>query len=90
MWVAAFLAGIALCGPMTRPRRRINNRVQNNRRLHVSLGWALLIRYVVILLRPVGLRSQWAGSNVDKMRTAFGWLTPQVNAQLEKTTPAIQ
>lgn len=24
------------------------------------------------------------------MRAAFGWLTPQVNAQLERTTPAIQ
>lgn len=87
MWVAA-LGGIALWS-MTRPRRRINNRVQNNRRLHVSLGWALLIG--MLLFSATGLTwSQWAGSNVDKMRAAFGWLTPQVNAQLERTTPAIQ
>lgn len=40
MWVAA-LGGIVLWA-MTRPRRRINNRMQNSRRLHVSLGWGLL------------------------------------------------
>ena len=40
MWGAA-LGGIALwC--YTRPKRRINNRFQNRRRVHVTLGWSLL------------------------------------------------
>ncbi|HBW4757695.1 TPA: PepSY domain-containing protein, partial [Klebsiella pneumoniae] len=40
MWVAA-LGGIALWA-MTRPKRRLNNALQNHRRLHVTLGWGLL------------------------------------------------
>ncbi|WP_434670080.1 PepSY-associated TM helix domain-containing protein [Klebsiella sp. B345] len=87
MWVAA-LGGIVLWA-MTRPRRRINNRMQNHRRLHVSLGWALLAG--MLLFSATGLTwSQWAGSNVDKMRAAFGWLTPQVNAQLHSAMPMAQ
>ncbi|HIE5792838.1 TPA: PepSY-associated TM helix domain-containing protein [Klebsiella aerogenes] len=79
MWVAA-LGGIALWA-MTRPKRRINNRLQNTRRLHVTLGWMLLVG--MLLFSATGLTwSQWAGGNVDKMRAAFGWLTPQVNTQL--------
>lgn len=74
MWVAA-LGGIALWA-MTRPRRRINNRQQNTRRLHASLGWVLLAG--MLLFSATGLTwSQWAGDNVDKMRAAFGWLTPR-------------
>ena len=85
MWGAA-LGGIALWS-MTRPRRRINNSVQNNRRLHVSLGWVLLVG--MLLFSATGLTwSQWAGSHVDRMRAAFGWLTPQVNTQLESAAPA--
>ncbi|MEL0550640.1 MULTISPECIES: PepSY domain-containing protein [Enterobacteriaceae] len=84
MWVAA-LGGIVLWA-MTRPRRRINNRMQNHRRLHVSLGWALLAG--MLLFSATGLTwSQWAGGNVDKMRAAFGWLTPQVNTQLHSAMP---
>lgn len=84
MWVAA-LGGIALWA-MTRPRRRINNRQQNTRRLHASLGWVLLAG--MLLFSATGLTwSQWAGDNVDKMRAAFGWLTPQVNARLHATMP---
>ncbi|MFB5081028.1 hypothetical protein CD006_28810 [Enterobacter sp. 10-1] len=84
MWVAA-LGGIALWA-MTRPRRRINNRQQNTRRLHASLGWVLLAG--MLLFSATGLTwSQWAGDNVDKMRAAFGWLTPQVNARLHATLP---
>ncbi|WEJ87017.1 MAG: PepSY-associated TM helix domain-containing protein [Klebsiella huaxiensis] len=86
MWVAA-LGGIALWS-MTRPRRRINNKLQNSRRLHVSLGWALLIG--MLLFSATGLTwSQWAGGNVDKIRSAFGWLTPQVNTQLQSAAPAV-
>lgn len=79
MWMAA-LGGIALWW-FTRPRRRLNNPVQNHRRLHVTLGWLLLAG--MLLFSATGLTwSQWAGGNVDKMRAAFSWLTPQLNAQL--------
>lgn len=79
MWVAA-LGGIALWW-FTRPRRRLNNPLHNQRRLHVTLGWLLLVG--MLLFSATGLTwSQWAGGNVDKMRAAFGWLTPQLNAQL--------
>lgn len=80
MWVAA-LGGIALWF-FTRPKRRINNTVQNHRRLHVLLGWSLLAG--MLLFSATGLTwSQWAGGNVDSLRAAFGWMTPQVNTQLD-------
>jgi uncharacterized iron-regulated membrane protein len=81
LWVAA-LGGIVLWF-YTRPKRRINNRVQKTRRLHTGLGWGLLAG--MLLFSATGLTwSQWAGGNVDKMRAAFGWLTPQVNTLLSK------
>lgn len=80
MWGAA-LSGIALWF-FTRPKRRINNAVQNHRRLHVLLGWSLLAG--MLLFSATGLTwSQWAGGNVDSLRAAFGWMTPQVNTQLD-------
>ncbi|WP_368299303.1 PepSY-associated TM helix domain-containing protein [Kluyvera sichuanensis] len=79
MWVAA-LGGVALWA-FTRPKRRIKNRLQNTRRVHVTLGWCLLAG--MLLFSATGLTwSQWAGGNVDKLRATFGWLTPQVNTQL--------
>jgi len=79
MWIAA-LGGIVLWA-FTRPKRRIKNRLQNTRRIHVTLGWCLLAG--MLLFSATGLTwSQWAGGNVDKLRAAFGWLTPQVNTQL--------
>ena len=79
MWIAA-LGGIVLWA-FTRPKRRIKNRLQNTRRVHVTLGWCLLAG--MLLFSATGLTwSQWAGGNVDKMRAAFNWLTPQVNTQL--------
>ena len=79
MWVAA-LGGILLWA-VTRPKRRIKNRLQNTRRVHVTLGWCLLAG--MLLFSATGLTwSQWAGGNVDKLRAEFGWLTPQVNTQL--------
>ncbi len=79
MWVAA-LGGIALwC--YTRPKRRINNRFQNRRRVHVTLGWSLLGG--MLLFSATGLTwSQWAGGNVDKLRAEMNWLTPLVNTTL--------
>ncbi|MHC9003513.1 PepSY-associated TM helix domain-containing protein [Enterobacter adelaidei] len=79
MWVAA-LGGIALWF-YTRPKRRINNRFQNRRRVHVTLGWTLLGG--MLLFSVTGLTwSQWAGGNVDKLRAEMNWLTPQVNTTL--------
>jgi uncharacterized iron-regulated membrane protein len=79
MWVAA-LGGIALWF-YTRPKRRINNRFQNRRRVHVTLGWSLLGG--MLLFSATGLTwSQWAGGNVDKLRAEMNWLTPQVNTTL--------
>ena len=79
MWVAA-LGGVALWA-FTRPKRHIKNRLQNTRRVHVTLGWCLLAG--MLLFSATGLTwSQWAGGNVDKLRATFGWLTPQVNTQL--------
>ncbi|HHE9810768.1 TPA: PepSY-associated TM helix domain-containing protein [Enterobacter cloacae] len=79
MWVAA-LGGIALWF-YTRPKRRLNNRFQNRRRLHVTLGWVLLGG--MLLFSATGLTwSQWAGGNVDKLRAQMNWLTPQVNTTL--------
>lgn len=79
MWIAA-LGGIALWF-YTRPKRRINNAFQSRRRVHVALGWTLLGG--MLLFSATGLTwSQWAGGNVDKLRTQMNWLTPQVNIQL--------
>lgn len=79
MWVAA-LGGVALWF-YTRPKRRINNRFQNRRRLHVILGWTLLGG--MLLFSATGLTwSRWAGGNVDKLRAEMNWLTPQVNTAL--------
>ena len=84
MWVAA-LGGVVLWA-FTRPKRRIKNRLQNTRRVHVTLGWCLLAG--MLLFSATGLTwSQWAGGNVDKLRASLGWLTPQVNTQLHGASP---
>lgn len=83
MWVAAS-GGIALWW-LTRPKRpqrpaKANAFVQT-RRLHITLGWLLLAG--LLLFSATGLTwSQWAGANVDKLRAAMGWLTPQVSTAL--------
>lgn len=85
MDVGGRAGGIALWA-MTRPKRRISNALQNHRRLHVTLGWSLLLG--MLLFSATGLTwSQWAGGNVDKMRAAFGWWTPQVNTLLHGEAP---
>nr|WP_318385021.1 PepSY-associated TM helix domain-containing protein [uncultured Enterobacter sp.] len=79
MWVAA-LGGMVLWF-YTRPKRRLNNPFQKTRRVHVSLGWLLLAG--MLLFSATGLTwSQWAGGNVDTLRSAMGWMTPQVNTTL--------
>ena len=84
MWVAA-LGGIALWW-LTRPKRKARapkaNAFAAARRWHVLLGWLLLAG--LLLFSATGLTwSQLAGANVDKMRAAFGWMTPQVQTALQ-------
>lgn len=91
MWVAA-LGGILLwwlTRPKRQPRAAKTNRFVSARRWHITLGWLLLAG--LLLFSATGLTwSQWAGANVDKMRAAFGWLTPQVSTALvaAKAMPA--
>ncbi|QLR44263.1 PepSY domain-containing protein [Enterobacter sp. RHBSTW-00994] len=83
MWIAA-VGGIVLWF-YTRPKRRLNNRFQNRRRVHITLGWLLLGG--MLLFSATGLTwSQWAGGNVDKLRAEMNWLTPQVNTTLHGTS----
>lgn len=83
MWVAA-VGGIILWW-LSRPkrqRRKPKGAMAASRRLHITLGFFLLAG--LLLFSATGLTwSQWAGHNIDKMRSAFNWLTPQVNATLD-------
>lgn len=87
LWVAA-LGGVVLW-QATRPRRKIKKISKGfaaTRRWHSTLGLILLIG--LLFFSATGLTwSQWAGSNIDKMRSEFGWLTPQVNTLLNRVTP---
>lgn len=48
----------------------------------MTLGWVLLGG--MLLFSATGLTwSQWAGGNVDKLRSEMDWLTPQVNTKLQ-------
>lgn len=83
MWVAA-LGGIALWW-LTRPKRQLRpakkNAFARARGWHVTSGWLLMAG--LLLFSATGLTwSQWAGANVDKLRAALGWLTPQVSTAL--------
>lgn len=85
MWIVA-CGGIALWF-YTRPKRRMNNLVQRTRRWHVTLGWLLLAGMLVF--SATGLTwSQWAGGNVDLLRAAFNWETPQLKTQLSGANSA--
>ncbi len=83
MWVAA-LGGIALWCLTRPPRRRKTARQKrgiSQRRWHVGLGWLLLTG--LLLFSATGLTwSRWAGENVNQLRAAMNWMTPQVNASL--------
>jgi len=86
MWIAA-LGGVFLwwSGRPKRQRRKPKGSLAVSRRLHITLGLFLLAG--LLLFSATGLTwSQWAGGNIDKMRTAFNWLTPQVSTTLD--TPA--
>lgn len=82
LWVAA-LGGLVLW-LTSRPKRKLKVRrtpQAKTRHWHVTLGTFLLLG--LVFFSATGLTwSQWAGGNIDKMRTSFGWLTPQVNTAL--------
>lgn len=88
LWVAA-LGGIILWFG-TRPKRKLQQRRRGfafSRHWHVTLGLSLLLG--LLFFSVTGLTwSQWAGGNIDKMRTELNWLTPQVNTALNSDTPA--
>ncbi|WP_312985257.1 PepSY-associated TM helix domain-containing protein [Atlantibacter sp.] len=80
MWIAA-LGGIVLWW-VTRPARKRKpvkrSRFMAARQLHITLGLVLLAG--LLLFSATGLTwSQYAGGNVDRLRAALGWMTPQVN-----------
>ncbi|MBK0034794.1 PepSY domain-containing protein [Erwinia sp. S43] len=83
MWVAA-VGGVVLWW-LGRPKRRLKKaqgRMAASRRLHITLGLFLLAG--LLMFSATGLTwSQWAGGNIDKMRSAFNWLTPQVRTTLD-------
>ncbi|MTD39401.1 PepSY domain-containing protein [Erwinia sp. CPCC 100877] len=83
MWVAA-LGGIALWLLSRTPRQRKSIRQSafaRQRRWHTGLGGLLLVG--LLLFSATGLTwSRWAGDNVNQLRAAMNWMTPQVNASL--------
>lgn len=87
LWVAA-LGGIVLWLG-TRPRRPAKKPRAGfafNRHWHITLGLALALG--LVFFSVTGLTwSQWAGGNIDKMRSDLGWLTPQVRTVLDTSAP---
>ncbi len=80
MWVAA-LGGIALWA-MTRPKRRLNNALAEPSSAARDAGLGLTGGYAALLRHRPDLVAMGRRQYMDKMRAAFGWLTPQVNTQL--------
>ena len=83
MWIAA-LGGLFLwwSGRPKRQRRKPKGSLAVSRRIHITLGLFLLAG--LLLFSATGLTwSQWAGGNIDSMRAAFNWLTPQVRTALD-------
>lgn len=82
LWVAA-LGGVVLwrAGRPRRVLKRPRNGAGLVRHWHQMLGLILLLG--LLFFSVTGLTwSQWAGNNIDQLRTRLGWLTPQVNSQL--------
>lgn len=88
LWVAA-LGGLLLWWT-SRPRRKVSaarGAAAKTRRRHVFTGVTLSLG--LFFFSATGLTwSQWAGSNIDSLRTYLGWLTPQVNATLSDAPSA--
>ena len=88
LWVAA-LGGLVLWLG-TRPRRKMKKPASGfafARHWHITLGLALSLG--LVFFSVTGLTwSQWAGGNIDKMRSELGWMTPQVRTALDASAPA--
>lgn len=88
LWVAA-LGGVVLWLG-TRPKRKLKQPRSGfafSRHWHITLGLTLAIG--LVFFSVTGLTwSQWAGGNIDRMRTELNWLTPQVNTSLNSDAPA--
>ncbi|WP_336777846.1 DUF2534 family protein [Pantoea sp. USHLN256] len=87
LWVAA-LGGVVLWLG-TRPKRKLKQPRKGfafSRHWHVTLGLTLVVG--LVFFSVTGLTwSQWAGGNIDRMRTELNWLTPQVNTSLNSDAP---
>lgn len=88
LWVAA-LGGLFLWWG-TRPKRQRKTPRSGfafSRHWHTTLGLTLLLS--LVFFSATGLTwSQWAGANIDKMRSELNWMTPQVNTALNGDTPS--
>lgn len=88
LWVAA-LGGVVLW-LSARPRRKVkkvSGKFVLTRHWHITLGLVLLVG--LVFFSVTGLTwSQWAGNNIDRMRSELNWLTPQVNTSLTAIAPA--
>ncbi|MCP2003433.1 putative iron-regulated membrane protein [Buttiauxella sp. JUb87] len=86
LWIAA-LGGVVLW-LTSRPKRKLKVRKtpqRSARHWHITLGATLLLG--LLFFSATGLTwSQWAGGNIDKMRSSLGWMTPQVNTALTPQT----
>lgn len=82
LWIAA-LGGVALW-LTSRPKikRKVRQTPQAKaRHWHITLGATLLLG--LLFFSATGLTwSQWAGGNIDRLRSELGWMTPQVNTAL--------
>jgi uncharacterized iron-regulated membrane protein len=84
LWVAA-LGGLALWLAQRPPRltRHASDTVrqQQRTRRHTITGLTLLLG--LLFFSATGLTwSNWAGGNIDRMRSALGWMTPAVSTAL--------
>ncbi|WP_241649870.1 DUF2534 family protein [Rosenbergiella collisarenosi] len=78
MWIAA-VGGLILWVASYRRLKMAAGRSRFSQRWHRRMGGILLLG--MLFLSATGITwSQWAGENVNRMRHAFGWLTPQVTA----------
>lgn len=86
MWIAA-LGGIILWIGAARAATQRPHKASFSKRWHRRLGGVLLLG--MVFLSATGITwSQWAGDNVNQLRHAFGWLTPQVTAVVGGVTEA--
>ncbi|MBT0724868.1 DUF2534 family protein [Rosenbergiella sp. S61] len=78
MWIAA-LGGLILWAASRQQQKLSTGKIPFSQRWHRRFGVVLLLG--MLFLSATGITwSQWAGDNVNQLRHAFGWLTPQVTA----------